>query len=498
MILAVREHLPALVVIIPLIFAFILPPLSRRLRLIENLTIVGAVLSLGAAAWLAFIVYKTDISGIDYQMGGWAPPWGILLRADNLAVFFLLLVALVHLPISLYSKGRLLAEVGSKVKVARFYALYLLLIAALSGMALTKDLFNVFVLVEVATISCCALVSAQSSPRAAKASFTYLILATLGSSFVLAGIGFIYISTGQLNMGFAAEGLTRVWQDSPRLIWLAFCFMLVGFGVKSALFPLHIWLPDAHSTAPAPASAVLSGLAVKGYIICLLKILYDVFGQILIQQFAVGQILFLAGVIAILAGSVFALLQDELKRRLAYSTVAQVGYIFLGLGLVNETGLSGGLFYLASHAFSKAALFLAAGAMLAATGKQKIKDLAGIGHKMPFTMAAFTIGSLSLIGIPLFSGFVGKWQLLLGSLDRGSVLALGGIIIGSVLCAAYLLPVIRLAYFEPASLEQLEDPGLTAKISLGLLSLGILVLGVFPGPFLELAKRAAGQILGQG
>ena len=279
------------------------------------------------------------------------------------------------------------------------------------------------------------------------------------------------------------------------MVWMAISFILVGFGVKSALFPLHVWLPDAHSTAPSPASAILSGLAVKGYLICLLKILYNVFGHTLIQAFAVHRILVLAGMVAIIAGSILALTQDELKRRLAFSTVAQVGYIILGLGLVNMKGLTGTLFYLASHAVIKSSLFLAAGAIIAATGKHRISELAGIGRKMPITMAVFTVGSLSLVGIPLFSGFIGKWYLILGNLEAGNIIPVAVIIIGSVLCAAYLFPIIRTAYFEPVADEDWQDPGLPQKISLILLAVAIVILGVLPGPFLELASRAAAEFL---
>ena len=289
--------------------------------------------------------------------------------------------------------------------------------------------------------------------------------------------------------------MAQVWQNSPNAVWIAMIFILVGFGVKAALFPLHVWLPDAHSNAPTPASAILSGLAVKGYIICFLKFMYSVFGQDLMIQFNMDKILVLAGMVAIIAGSLFALSQNELKRRLAYSTVAQVGYLFLGLGLMNEIGLTGMLFYLASHAVVKASLFLAAGSIIAATGKKNISDLAGVGRKMPITMGVFTIGSLSLIGIPLLSGFVGKWYLLLGSLESGNILATSVIILGSVLCAAYLLPIIRSAYFETSTEKNIKDPGLAQKVSLIMLAVAVMVLGILPGPILELAKRAAVELL---
>lgn len=495
MIEAIKINLPVFVVIIPLFIAFILPTLASRLKLVETLVISVESLWLLAAGYLAAIVLLSNSVPIIYNMGGWEAPWGIELKIDSLAAFFTLLVAGVSLPVALFAKGNLVEEVGNSQRASRFYVLLLLLGASMVGMALTNDLFNVYVLVEVATLSCCALVSAKKDSPAADAAFKYLILATIGSTFVLAGIGFIYMITGYLNMGFAHNELLLVWQNRPHVIWIAMSFMIIGFGVKAALFPLHIWLPDAHSNAPTPASAILSGLAVKGYIICFMKIMYNVFGQNLMIQFNINKILVLAGMIAIIGGSIFALMQDELKRRLAYSTVAQVGYLFLGLGLINETGLKGTLFYMASHGVIKSSLFLAAGAMIAATGKKNISDLAGVGKKMPITMAIFTIGSLGLIGIPLFSGFVGKWYLLLGSLESGNILAAIVIILGSVLCAGYLLPIIRIAYFQPSPETDLKDPALPQKIALIILAIAVVILGILPGSILELAGRAATEIL---
>lgn len=497
MISIINTNLPVFVIIIPLFIAILLPVISRRIKLVEGLVISAETLWLIGAVYLASMVLLQNGIPIIYSMGGWLAPWGIELKVDSLGAFFLLLVTSVSLPIALYAKGNLTKEVGSKERVARFYVFLLLLGGAMAGMALTNDIFNVYVLVEVATLSCCALVSSHNHPRAADSAFKYLILATLGSAFILCGIGFIYMSTGYLNMGFAHQGLNQIWKNSTHVIWVAMSFTLIGFGVKSALFPLHVWLPDAHSSAPTPASAILSGLAVKGYIICFVKFMYSVFGQELMIQFNIHRILVLAGMVAIIAGSIFALAQDELKRRLAFSTVAQVGYIFLGLGLMNTIGLTGTIFYMASHAVIKSALFLAGGAMLTASGKKKISDLSGIGRKMPITMAVFTIASLGLIGIPLFSGFIGKWYMLLGGLESGNILSVIVIIVGSVLCAAYLLPIIRIAYFEPSKEEELDlqDPGLSQKIALIMLAVAVVLLGIIPGPILELAGRAAAELL---
>ncbi|MGI6131835.1 MAG: complex I subunit 5 family protein [Bacillota bacterium] len=492
---AMRANLPVFAVIAPLFAAFILPTFARRIRMVESLVIAIEALGLLAAGYLASLTLMQKAIPIIYSMGGWPAPWGIELVVGSLGALFLLMVTGVSLPVALFAVGNMTHEVGGPERTTRFYVLYLLLGGALAGMALTNDIFNVFVLVEVATLSCCGLVSARNHPRAAEAAFNYLILATLGSALILGGIGFLYIITGHLNMSFASQELSRIWQDYPHVVWMAASFLLVGFGVKSAIFPLHVWLPDAHSTAPSPASAILSGLAVKGYMICLIKALYNVFGVALMQEFAMHRILLLLGMIAIVAGSILALAQDELKRRLAFSTVAQVGYVFLGLGLANARGLTGTLLHMLSHAVAKSSLFLAAGAMITATGKHRISEMRGIGKKMPITMAVFTIASLGLVGIPLFSGFLGKWYLLSGSLEAGSLPAVAMVIAGSVLCAAYLFPVIRVAYFEPAPADNWQDPGAPQTIALILLAAGVVILGVIPGPFLELASRAAVELL---
>ncbi|MGI6537559.1 MAG: complex I subunit 5 family protein [Caldicoprobacterales bacterium] len=490
-----KTNLPVFIVVIPMFVAFMLPTFARRIKWIEGTVAAVKLLGLAAAAWLAHMVlYEKDFP-VKYIMGGWPAPWGIELVIGNLAALFILTIAIVSLPVALFARDNLEKEVGPKQRIARFYVLYLLLIGALAGMAITNDLFNVFVLVEVVTLSCCGLVSSRKGHGAAKAAFNYLILATLGSALVLGGIGFIYILTGHLNMEFASAELGRVWQSSPHTVWMALSFLFVGFGVKAALFPLHVWLPDAHSMAPSPASALLSGLAIKGYIISFMKILYVIFGHTLMQEYGIYRILILIGMVAIIIGSLSALLQKRLKRRLAFSTVAQVGYLFLGLGLANKEGLMGTLLYLVSHAVIKSLLFLAAGAVISATGKENIRDLAGVGRKMPIAMGTFTIASLSLIGLPLLSGFIGKWHLVLGSLGAGDILSVAVIIIGSILCAAYLLPIIRIAYFEPAPEADWQDPGLPQKAALILLAAGVVLLGVLPGPFIELAGRAAAELL---
>ncbi|HZK20740.1 MAG TPA: proton-conducting transporter membrane subunit [Oscillospiraceae bacterium] len=491
----ILKNAPVFFVVFPLFIAVLLPTLSRKIRLVEFLVaFVGSVSFIGAL-FFAVKVLAQNGAPMVYALGGVSAPWGIELKVDALSAFFILVVTGVSFPISLFGFNNLSNELGGEKNTARFYTLYLLLIGSLCGMALTNDMFNIYVLVEVATLSCCGLVSAKKSPQAAKAAFSYLILASIGSALILGGIGFIYILTGHLNMDFANLQLLEVWQESPQIVWMAFSFMLVGFGVKTALFPLHIWLPDAHSSAAAPASAILSGLAVKGYLICLLKVLYNIFGTTIMLNLMFQKILIVLGMTAIIGGSLLAIMQDELKRRLAYSTVAQIGYLYIGLGLVNKRGFAGLLLYLAGHAICKSILFLSSGAIIKETGKHRVSELSGIGRQMPITMAAFSIATLGLIGIPLFSGFIGKWNLIAGSLEAGEKLPVVVIILGSVLCAAYLLPIIRKAYFSLPKEKGITDPPVLQKASLIILMVLALAFGFFPDELVCLAQKAATQIM---
>jgi multicomponent Na+:H+ antiporter subunit D len=241
---------------------------------------------------------------------------------------------------------------------------------------------------------------------------------------------------------------------------------------------------------------MLSSLAVKGYIIALLKVFYVAVGANIITRLPITNILALMGMLAIIAGALFALAQDELKRRLAFSTISQIGYIFLGIGLGNIQGLTGTFMHIFSHATTKALLFLAAGAMIKRTGKSKISDMAGIGLEMPVTLGVFAVGTLSMIGIPLFSGFVSKWQLLLGSLAAGNYLAVVVLVCGSLLAAAYLLPVLRITFFQRSEKTVVSEIPHVQLVAMLFLAVVIVVVGMFPGAVLQLAEQAATTLLG--
>jgi multicomponent Na+:H+ antiporter subunit D len=334
---------------------------------------------------------------------------------------------------------------------------------------------------------------------ATEASFKYLLLATVGSGFVLTGITLIYLITGNLNIPFIAMEFSKVYSQYPYLIWTVLSFFLVGFGIKSALFPLHVWLPDAHSSAPTTSSAILSGLVVKAYIITLIKIYFLIFGFELLNDILIRHMILIMATMAILGGSMFAFVQLNLKRRLAYSSVAQIGYIFLGIGLGSPIGLAAGIVHIFNHALMKACLFLAAGAIYRQTGEKNVNHLQGIGFQMPITMGAFTVAAFSMVGLPLFNGFISKWYLAKGSIEAGMPMFVGLIILSGLLNASYFLPIVWQAFFvvdehEPKTFT-LDKIPLSMSLSMAALAAGVIYFGIAPSVPLELAYKAASAFL---
>jgi len=280
------------------------------------------------------------------------------------------------------------------------------------------------------------------------ASLKYLMLGTIGSVSILLGIAFLYMVTGTLNMTLNYDLIQAAWQVYPRNILVALGFILTGFGIKAAVFPLHTWLPDAHSTAPTPSSALLSGLVVKIYLFGAIKMLFRVIGMEIITQVNIPLFMTYFAMVGMIMGSVFAIGQKDIKRILAYSSVAQIGYIVLGIGLATQSGLSVALFHVVTHALMKSALFLSAGAVIYQTGRRDVRELAGIGYQMPITMTVFTIGALGMIGIPGINGFMSKWYLSFAVLEAGRPLVLLVILLSSFLNAVYYLPIIISAFLR--------------------------------------------------
>ncbi|HAI22011.1 MAG TPA: hypothetical protein DCM14_08990 [Clostridiales bacterium UBA8153] len=489
------ENAPILVVMAPFIGAYLIPLLglwwerycywvaaaATGLSVLFSLTLVGSVLAQGT---------------IYYTVGGWEPPWGIELVVDPLSAFMCLVVSLVSLLAGAYSRSYIKKELPEG-KATSYYTMMLLLTGGLLGVSVTGDLFNLFVMTEIFSVAAYALVPMMGRKGSFLASYRYLILASIGTSLLLLGTGYLYMVTGTLNMADLAARLPVAYAYHPWVVLAALAFFLVAFGVKSALFPLHAWLPDVYTVAPAPV-AVLSTLVTKVGAYSLIRVLFSVFGMPLITgAIPVAPALSWMAAAAILAGSVVALQQSDIMRMLAYSSVAHIGYVMLGIGLAVQLGLTGGILHILSHALAKGCLFLCAGAVMYRAGIRRIDDFRGLGYRMPLTMAAFTLAAASIAGIPPTVGFMSKFYLALGAMETGSWVLVAVIVAGSLLTALVYLRVILLMYFGAREGPQLkEEPPLGMLVPIVTLALACAVLGIFVRVPLSLVGPGVRVLLG--
>lgn len=388
---------------------------------------------------------------MSYHLGGWPPPQGIEMVLDPLAGFMAVVVSSVGLIAIIYSRRSLLAELRLPGKFSAFHGVSLLLLTGLLGIVLTGDLFNLYVFLEVASLSAYALL-ARGSREAPFSAFRYVIMGTLGGTFYLLGVGFLYFSTGTLNMADMADLLPALARS--RAVLAAAVFMVIGLGLKMALFPLHMWLPDAYTHSASAVTGLVAPIMTKVAAYALIRVLLTVFPlSYVLHDVPILTTVGWMAAAGVIWGSVMAIAQKDLRRMLAYSSVSQVAYVGLGLALANPLALIGALLHIASHAITKACLFLVAGATRFRTGTTDISSLAGLGRTMPWTMAALAVAALSMIGIPPTSGFFAKWYLVLGSIETGSWMFVGVIVASSLLNAVYFFRVLEKAYLAPESGE---------------------------------------------
>lgn len=484
------SHLPILTVIVYLVAAFLLPLLGR-LRGFRPGWFAVAVNLAGLALSVATLVNVAKTGPFSYFPGDWPAPVGIELTIDWVTVLLQLTFNFIGLLIVFYCIQDLASEIKPRHE-GWYYTLFFLMLTSLNALAMAFDLFTIFVFTEIGTLAACALVAVKPKGVCVEAAFKYLILSTLGSGMLLLGTSLVYMATGHLNIGAVAQALPIAFDLYPLNILVALSLFITGLGIKSALFPLHIWLPDAHSSAPTPSSAMLSGLVVKIFIVVLGRIVFQMFGTDLFVQIPIPEVILLLATFGIFAGSLMAISQTDIKRMLAYSSVAQVCYIYIGFALVSQTGIEGGLLHIFNHAVMKALLFLAAGCIIYKTGIRKIDDLVGIGYRLPVTMAAFSVGALSMVGIPGFSGFISKLALAFGALDAGRPFYLVVIVISSLLNAVYYLPIVVRAFFgRPGDVFQWDKLPLLIIAPVVALALINIFFGIFPGSLQELVRLAA-------
>lgn len=443
-----REHLPALQVVLPLVAAPLIV-LVRSRRFAWFATTVVSYGSLLCAVYLAWSVARSGV--ISYAIGSWPPPWGIEYRVDALSAFVLVAVSLTASFVAPYAQRSIAAEVGRERQYL-MYAMYCLSLAGLLGIAITGDAFNLFVFLEISSLASYVLVALGQRRQALVAAYQYMLMGTVGATFYVIGVGLLYLMTGTLNLADMAERLRAVEDVRPLLAALA--FITVGIGLKLALFPLHQWLPNAYAYAPTMATAFLAATSTKVSVYVLLRYYFTVFDPVpLFGRLPTQEVFALLSVAAMLIASAVALYEQDLKRLFAYSSVAQIGYITLGIGIDNQAALTGSIVHLLNHGVTKGAIFLLLGgvALRAAAPALRFEHIAGLGQRMPLTALGLAIAGLSLVGVPGTAGFVTKWYLVIGAIERGWWPAAAAVLASSLIAVAYVWRVIEAAYLDPGT-----------------------------------------------
>lgn len=482
-----REHLPILPVLLTLTGALVVPIVA----LISRRAAWPLALAASGAATLAALGGVVEVLGHGtrrYPVGGWAPPWGIEVVLDPLSAFTAVVVAGVG-TLALVTSGPGAALVYPR-GTPGFYALALVALTGFLGMIASGDLFNIFVFLEIAAISSYALVASGGGPALA-AAFRYVVLGTVGASFYLLGVGFLYALTGTLNMADLAQRLPAQ-AGSPLFVGGAL-FITVGLALKMGLFPLHGWLPDAYTYAPAPVAALLPAVATKAAAYALARILLYVVRP---SELPVTAMLAWAGGASIIVGGVLALRQQDARRLLAYSSVSQMGYVALGLGLANPAALAGAYLHILNHAMMKAVLFIGVGTMVLRGRGPGLATL-GLGREMPVTGTCMVVAALSMVGVPPAGGFFSKWYLLQGAIEARQPALVVAILVGSLLALVYMYRLTEAVWFGESSRggTSAEAP-LAVLIGLVALAVAIIAAGLGNSAIVTrlLAPAAAGAL----
>ncbi len=488
------NNLVPLLVVIPLGVGFLIPLAIRLHPRLADL--------LSNLAFFGLVSLSLSLTGheIIYHMGGWPTPLGIDLRVDSLTTLMLLTINGLALIVGLYS----VAYLQRSTSRYQYYSLLMFVVAGTNGVVLAGDLFNLYVFMEITAIASYALVAFDGKSEDFEASFKYAVLGGLSSSLILIGIGLLYGMTGTLNMTHLASRLSETSAAAP--IRFALALFFCGFGVKAALVPFHTWLSAAYPAAPAPISAILSGVVSKVIgIYVLARLLFNVFGitddMLMLMRWMGG--------ITMVVGGLLALGQWDIKRLFAYSSISQVGLIVLALGFGTTWGIVGGLYHLINHAVFKPLLFLGSGQVEVAAGTRDLREMRGLGSAIPITAATSMVGSLSLAGIPPFNGFWSKLIIVIAAIQAYHTPWAFTVVVMSIVALAYQLKVHKEAFYSSAALpeessadsapERMREPILIAMpmiiLAVGCVALSMLAISGLEHPILV---GPAAEVLMQG
>lgn len=493
------QHYPALLVISPLLMAFFIIAAGwGNRRLCFPFAAIALVISLLSAVGLLLQVLGTGT--VTYRMGGWPEPWGIAYVVDPLNGLVLVVVAAVALANLVATRKSVEAEFADRL--GAFYTLYVLFVTGLLGMVVTGDAFNLYVLLEIASLTGYALIGIGEA-RAPLAGLNYIFLGTIGASFYLLGIGYLYLVTGTLNMADIAAHLPQA--SGARVVTAAFMICMTGLFIKMALFPLHGWLPNAYSCASPAAASLIAPLTTKVMIYVMIRISLTVFTPaVVFDTLAVGRAFVWLAVGAIVMGSFLALAQRSLRRMLTYVLIAEVGYMVGGFWLGNRAGYIGAVLHILNDAAMTLCLFLCAGSILYKNGEDAFASLQGLFRRMPATMGAMVVGALSIIGVPPTCGFFSKWYLLTAALAADHYAFAAALIFSSLVNVVLFFRIFEIAYYEPfaehhgpAAQAAVAEAPASMTLPLLVVAVSLVVLGLYAGEIVNrvIAVAVPAQLL---
>lgn len=499
----ITSNLPVLVVIVPL-FGGLLSLFTRRTGSWAWATLV-AFATFGLAVLLLDQVNDSENGVVEYFLGGWPAQYGIGYRVDTLNAYIILVVSLIGAVVTMYAHHSVADEIPDD-RHHFFYSVWLLALAGLLGIPATGDTFNIYVLLEISSLTVYALVAMghYRDRRALTASLKYLILGSIGATFILLGIGYLLMLTGTLNMADMRDQLMSMKAVGTlagnRTILVAFALLMVGLSLKMALFPLHTWLPNAYTYAPSAVTAFIAATATKVGVYMAFRFIFTIFGGVYETSATALNMLVLTvcACLGIVISSIAAIRQTNVKRILAYSSVGQLAYIVLGFSLVNQIGITASVIHIFNHAIIKGGMFMAMGCVALRMGGVTLDHVAGLGRRMPVTMAAFTVGGLGLIGVPMTSGFISKWYLVNAAIQEGLWWVAGVVLLGGMLALVYVWRVVEIIYFrEPTSDAPVREAPLGMLIPTWLLIGASIYFGINADFTATIAETAA-QLLMRG
>jgi multicomponent Na+:H+ antiporter subunit D len=478
------QHYPVLLVIVPLLAAFIISA-AGWLRKQLCYPIAVAALAVSAYSSIGLLLRVLQEGVVHYRLGGWAPPWGIAYYVDHLNGLILPVVAVVALVNLIASQKSIAREFPEKI--GAFYTLYVLMVTGLLGIVVTGDAFNLYVLLEIASLTGYGLL-AMGEERAPLATLNYLYMGTIGACFYLLGVGYLYIATGSLNMADIATILPPLYQS--KTVLAAYIICLVGVWLKMAFFPLHAWLPNAYTYAPSASSSLIAPLMTKVMIYVMIRLMLSVFTpKFVFATLSIADPIVWLAAIAITMGAILALAERNLKKMLTYIIIAEVGYMVGGAWLGNRAGMTGAILHIVNDALMTLCVFLVVGNIVYKVKGYAFEDLQGLFRRMPFTMGAFVIGAMSIIGVPPTCGFFSKWYLINGAIEAGHYGFMVALLFSSLINVVLFFRVIEIGYYEPFSdhhghgshFESIDEAPLSMLIPLLITAAGLVVVGLYTG-----------------